>query len=188
MAPQSYSVVITTDKDAVNFQAQLQNVHVTDKNNKDVPLTLQSTNGVACPCTITIEVPMQSTAPTLATPFDWWVFVALLVPLFLATVLGTSIVFYMLGTEKNRQKTVDKLAQLLSEGDTSKMSLSRVQALLFTYVIVFGCMLIIVRTGHFPTDIPTDLAILTGGSLATYVVSKAIQGSTPQGPQEKSSK
>ena len=61
------------------------------------------------------------------------------------------------------------------------MSLSRVQAFLFTYVITFGCLLIIVRTGQFPKDIPQDLAILAGGSLGTFVVSKAIQGSTKQG-------
>jgi hypothetical protein len=32
--------------------------------------------------------------------------------------------------------------------------------------------------------IPDDLAILAGGSLGTYVVSKAIQGSTNQGPAD----
>jgi hypothetical protein len=135
----------------------------------------QTTAQVQCP---------EAPKPRLDTAFDWWVFLALTIPLVLATILGVALCVYMIWWRENLRKTADKLAQLLSEGDTSKMSLSRVQAFLFTYVVTFGCLLIIVTTGKFPESIPNDLAILTGGSLATYVISKAIQGSTDQTPNK----
>jgi hypothetical protein len=119
---------------------------------------------------------------TLTTAFDWLAFIALATLLGLFIVFALAVAWTVIGRSDNRKLMIDKLTQLLSEGDTSKMSLSRVQALLFTYVITFGTLLIITRTGAFPPCIPDDLAILAGGSLGTFLVSKAIQGSTPQGP------
>jgi nitrate/nitrite transporter NarK len=103
------------------------------------------------------------------------VLASLCILLALVTAIGVAIVYGMI---KDLDKTLDKLAQLLSEENPPKMSLSRVQALIFTYVLAFGSLLIIVRTGQFPSDIPNGLAILAGGSLATYVISKAIQKTT----------
>jgi hypothetical protein len=125
-------------------------------------------------------------ALTLTSPFDWLAFLALATLLVLFIAFAITVALTVLLSTKNRALMIDKLTQLLSEGDTSKMSLSRVQALLFTYVITFGTLLIITRTGAFPPSIPDDLAILAGGSLGTFVVSKAIQGSTNQGPTSAS--
>jgi hypothetical protein len=126
--------------------------------------------------------------PTLCTAFDVLFFAALLALLILFIAFAAVIAVTVLNSPVNRAKMIDKLTQLLSEGDTSKMSLSRVQAFLFTYVITFGTLLIIARTGQFPANIPDDLAILAGGSLGTFVVSKAIQGSTNQGPTSPSAR
>ena len=120
--------------------------------------------------TVQVNTPPESNVPYI----DVLIFVALVVPLALTSLLGTVIVVKLL-CRQNMAKTLDKLAQMLSEEDSQKMSFSRVQALIFTYVIGFGCLLIIARTGQFPVAIPDDLAILSGGSLATYVLSKAIQ-------------
>lgn len=110
------------------------------------------------------------------------VLASLAIGLLFAALLGGTIVFGMM---HNLTKTMDKLAQLLSEDEAghAKMSLSRVQALIFTYVITFGSLLIIARTGQFPAQIPDSLAILAGGSLATYVISKGIQKTTDKPPQ-----
>jgi hypothetical protein len=70
--------------------------------------------------------------------FGWLLFFALAIPLALATCFGTFImynIFFLKDRRKERiGKTIDKLAQLLSEQDNdgAKMSLSRVQALIFT--------------------------------------------------------
>lgn len=125
-------------------------------------------------CAVTVadgRPPPQAIGPS----YNNLVFVSLAILLVLATVLGGAIVF---GMVRDLPKTLDKLAQLLSEENSSKMSLSRVQALIFTYVVAFGSLLIIARTGQFPSEIPDSLAILTGGSLVTYLTSKGIQKAT----------
>jgi len=48
----------------------------------------------------------------------------------------------------------------------------------FTYVVAFGSLLIIARTGQLTSEIPDSLTILTSGSLATYLTSKGIQKAT----------
>jgi len=165
----------------LTFSQVAPGVRIEGADHKPVTITGATATTKCSPCVLTIDQPAPSLQ--LQTPFDWWVLFALCVPLVLATIFGCGALWIMFGSKANCAKTIDKLAQLLSEGDTSKMSMSRVQAPLFTYVIGFGTLLIIARTGQFPPNIPTDLAILTGGGLATYVVSKAIQGSTDQGPK-----
>lgn len=66
------------------------------------------------------------------------------------------------------------IKDIISEPD-GKASLSRFQALLFTFVFVVSIALIVVRTGEFPTEIPTNLLLLLGGSLGTYLISKGMQ-------------
>jgi hypothetical protein len=65
---------------------------------------------------------------------------------------------------------------LLSEPD-GKASLSRFQVFLFTFVFVIGVMLIVIRTGQFPTEIPLSVLAILGGSLGTYLVSKGLSRS-----------
>jgi hypothetical protein len=130
--------------------------------------------GGAGTCAVTAVV--STTPPQAIGPaYNNLVFASLLILLVFATVLGGAIVFGMI---RDLAKTLDKLAQLLSEEGSSKMSLSRVQALIFTYIVAFGSLLIIARTGQYPSEIPDSLAILTGGSLATYLTSKGIQKAT----------
>lgn len=66
------------------------------------------------------------------------------------------------------------ISQVLSEAD-GKASLSRFQALLFSFVFAAGCLAIIIETGAFPQDIPMEVIAILGGSLTTYLVSKGIQ-------------
>lgn len=175
MPDQPNSFEVTTDATGTKLQVLPGAVHIKDASNKDISLTSIDMKTQCTPhCTVVVA---PSPLPTLHSAFDVWVLVALSVPLVLGTILGSVLVGFMLWTPENRVKTADKLAQLLSENDGggAKMSLSRVQALLFTYVIAFGSLLIIARTGAFPADIPTNLAILSGGSLATYLISKGIQ-------------
>jgi hypothetical protein len=127
-----------------------------------------------------------ATTPSLSPAFDELFFLAILTLLILFIAFAVVIGATVLSSEVYRKRVIINLTQMLSEGDTSKMSLSRVQAFFFTYVITFGTLLIIVRTGEFPNSIPNDLLILAGGSLGTFVVSKGIQGSTNQGPTRPS--
>ena len=87
------------------------------------------------------------------------VLASLAIALLFAALLGGTIVFGMM---HNLTKTMDRLAQLLNvyEAGHAKMSLSRVQALIFTYVITFGSLLIIARTGSSPPEYRTALQSL----------------------------
>ena len=172
--PNAFKVV--SDATGTKLQVLSNTVHIQGQGGKDLELASIDVK-TQCPCTVVVD---PSPLPGVHSAFDVWVLVALTVPLILATIFGSVLVAFML-CGYNRVKTVDKLAQLLSEDDGSgaKMSFSRVQALIFTYIIAFGCLLIIARTGNFPAEIPTNLGILAGGSLATYLISKGIQRSTP---------
>jgi hypothetical protein len=74
------------------------------------------------------------------------------------------------------------LNRLISEpnGDAS---LSRLQLLIFTFVISLGLFLVIVGTfpPKFPDSIPADIMTLLGISASSYLVSKGIQFSSPAG-------
>lgn len=65
------------------------------------------------------------------------------------------------------------LKYLISEKD-GKASLSRFQALIFTFVFMIAILLIVIETGRFPTEIPLNVLLILGGSLATYLTAKAI--------------
>ena len=78
------------------------------------------------------------------------------------------------------QRSDKSLLGLISEpGPNGKASLSRFQALVFTFVFMIGVVLIIVRTGQFPHTVPPEMLWILGGSLGTYLVSKGIQGDRP---------
>lgn len=76
------------------------------------------------------------------------------------------------------------LSRLISEpnGDAS---LSRFQFLIFTFVIALSLFLVIVAKGDFPT-IPGTVLSLLGISGSSYLVSKGIQFSDPNGIQDRS--
>lgn len=74
------------------------------------------------------------------------------------------------------------LSRLISEpnGDAS---MSRLQLLIFTFVIALSLFLIIIANSPpaFPGSIPADLLTLLGISSSSYLVSKGIQFSNPAG-------
>lgn len=75
------------------------------------------------------------------------------------------------------------LSGLISEpnGDAS---MSRFQLLVFTFVIAASLFLIIASAGPppaFPKEIPNGILILLGISSSSYLVSKGIQSSSPEG-------
>lgn len=86
-----------------------------------------------------------------------------------AGALGAVIIFLII---TNR---ID-LSRLLSEAD-GKASLSRLQFLIFTYVIAMGLLVIIFNTGSFP-EIPDGVYYLLGISGGSYVASKVTQTTT----------
>lgn len=91
----------------------------------------------------------------------WFLFVALLFA------IGVNVVWRMWSGKIDLQF-------LISEKD-GKASLSRFQALVFTFAFMIGIMMIIVRTGQFPSDIPITTLLILAGSLGTYLTSKYIQ-------------
>lgn len=75
------------------------------------------------------------------------------------------------------------LTGLIDEDTGAKASLSRFQALVFTFVVAIGIILILFETKKFPEEIPWSLLVLLGGSLGTYLLSKKIgQDSPPPEP------
>jgi len=68
------------------------------------------------------------------------------------------------------------LSGLLCEPTENKASMSRFQLLIFTFVITFSLVLIILA-GDPPTfpDVPSSILMLLGISASTYAVSKGIQ-------------
>lgn len=80
--------------------------------------------------------------------------------------LGAIILYKMLTGKINLEK-------LLSEED-GKASLSRLQFLIFTYVIAMGLLVVIFNTGSLP-EIPEGVYYLLGISGASYVGSKITQ-------------
>ena len=69
------------------------------------------------------------------------------------------------------------LSGLLCEGSENKASMSRFQLLIFTFVIAFSLVLLILSNGpqlKFP-EVPSGILLLLGISASTYAVSKGIQ-------------
>jgi len=75
------------------------------------------------------------------------------------------------------------LSGLISE-PTGDASMSRFQLLVFTFVIAASLFLIIASatpSPSFPKDIPSGILMLLGISASSYLVSKGIQQSSPEG-------
>jgi len=74
------------------------------------------------------------------------------------------------------------LSGLISE-PSGDASMSRFQLLIFTFVIAASLFLIIASAGPpaFPAEIPNGILILLGISSSSYLVSKGIQHSSPEG-------
>jgi hypothetical protein len=74
------------------------------------------------------------------------------------------------------------LSGLISE-PTGDASMSRFQLLVFTFVIAASLFLIIASAAPpaFPKDIPSGILVLLGISSSSYLVSKGIQQSSPEG-------
>jgi hypothetical protein len=95
--------------------------------------------------------------------------------LFLALLLGFGImVLFRIWQGKI------SLEHLIAEQD-GKASLSRFQALIFTFVFMIGFLLILVESKNFPAEVPPTVLAILGGSLGTYLVSKGIQGAVTGG-------
>jgi len=61
---------------------------------------------------------------------------------------------------------------------TAELSPVRIYQFAATLVGAAAVLIAFARTGQFPSEIPDRLAILMGGSLATYLTSKGIQKAT----------
>lgn len=85
--------------------------------------------------------------------------------------LGALVLFLIFTGKINLEK-------LLSEDD-GKASLSRLQFLIFTYVIAMGLLVVIFNTGSIP-EIPEGVYYLLGISGGSYVGSKITQKTTQQ--------
>lgn len=89
--------------------------------------------------------------------------------------LGLLIIYYVWSGK------ID-LSGLINE-PTGEASMSRFQLLIFTFVIAASLFLIVASKTEpdFPKDIPTGVLILLGISSSSYLVSKGIQFSAPEG-------
>jgi|SRR6185437_2865077 len=89
--------------------------------------------------------------------------------------VGVALLYYIF-TER-----ID-LSQLISE-PSGDASMSRFQLLVFTFVIAASLFLIIAspHPPAFPKEIPNGILVLLGISASSYLVSKGIQFSSPEG-------
>ena len=100
----------------------------------------------------------------------------------LAIVMGTALVVLWLIA----MKKID-LSLLLTDGDSTKASLSRFQFLLFTFVVVGLFLLLSVEAGAF-VDIPNGVLALMGISAGSYAVSKGINAGAADKAAKKADK
>jgi hypothetical protein len=93
--------------------------------------------------------------------------------------LGVAVLYYIF-TGK-----ID-LSRLISE-PSGDASMSRFQLLIFTFVIAASLFLIIASPSPpaFPENIPQGILILLGISASSYLVSKGIQFSAPEGLRDR---
>lgn len=75
------------------------------------------------------------------------------------------------------------LSRVISE-PSGDASMSRLQLLIFTFVIALSLFLVIASSKELP-DISAGVLTLLGISASSYLVSKGIQFSTPEGIEEK---
>ena len=124
-----------------------------------------------------VLIGLYEPAPWIAsTAGDWLAFIAGILFLSLLAVFALLVLIAIARKEIS-------LKFLIAEPD-GKASLSRFQALIFTFVFMIGILLILLETGKFPTDIPPAVLAILGGSLGTYLISKGITGAgtTPGAP------
>jgi|GEM_PF-866678 len=107
--------------------------------------------------------------PTTLTYAAGWVALGFL------ALLGIAVLYYIF-TER-----ID-LSQLISE-PSGDASMSRFQLLVFTFVIGASLFLVIAAPNPpiFPPNIPNGILVLLGISASSYLVSKGIQFSSPEG-------
>lgn len=120
-----------------------------------------------------VPLPAPTTIPTWLTAASGWIALGFL------AFLGIAILYYIF-TER-----ID-LSRLISEpnGDAS---MSRFQLMVFTFVIAASLFLIIAAPSppSFPKEIPNGILILLGISASSYLVSKGIQFSVPEGRTDR---
>lgn len=117
-------------------------------------------------------MPVAPVDPT----FNLLALVAGWVILLFVAALGAVILYAMFSG------TID-LSKLISEpnGDAS---MSRLQLLIFTFVIAVSLFLIILYNHGFPASVPQGVLVLLGISSSSYLVSKGIQFSSESGVSE----
>lgn len=66
--------------------------------------------------------------------------------------------------------------KFLIADEAGDASMSRLQLLIFTFVVAVGLIKVLVATGSFP-DIPNSILVLVGVSGSTYAIGKAVNSS-----------
>jgi hypothetical protein len=120
---------------------------------------------------------MQPTQTPL--PPTWLIWAAGWVALGFLAFLGVAVLYYIF------TRRID-LSRLISESN-GDASMSRFQLLIFTFVIAASLFLIVASPNppRFPEDIPRGVLILLGISSTSFLVSKGIQFSDPEGIVER---
>src|ERR1043166_7829531 len=117
----------------------------------------------------------QTATQTQAYVPSWVSSLAAWVALGFLGLIGIAILYYVFTGR------ID-LSGLISE-PSGEASMSRFQLLVFTFVIAASLFLIIASAGppSFPKEIPNGILVLLGISASSYLVSKGIQHSSPEG-------
>lgn len=110
---------------------------------------------------------------------SWLIWAAGWVALGFLALMGVAVLYYVF-TER-----ID-LSRLISESN-GDASMARFQLLVFTFVIAASLFLIVASPDppRFPDDIPKGVLILLGISSSSFLVSKGIQFSDPEGIRER---
>jgi len=118
---------------------------------------------------------LQAAQTTVQWTEKWISTLAAWVALGFLGLIGVAILYYVFTGR------ID-LSGLISE-PSGDASMSRFQLLVFTFVIAASLFLIIASAAPpaFPATIPNGLLVLLGISSSSYLVSKGIQSSSPEG-------
>lgn len=87
---------------------------------------------------------------------------------FLIAALAVIIVVWII------RGTID--LKFLIADEAGDASMSRLQLLIFTFVVAVGLIKVLVASGSFP-DIPNSILVLVGVSGSTYAIGKAVNSS-----------
>jgi hypothetical protein len=104
---------------------------------------------------------------TLGNVWDWLEVITWAIALIIIVAFAVSVLLAF----RNGQIS---LTGVIAEPD-GKASLSRFQALLFTFVFIIALAYIVLKSGQFPTEFSPSVLTMLGGSYGTYLVSKGIQ-------------